>query len=278
MAEARERTIQAHDGFRLEASEWEIPDAPTVVLVAPATAVRRRLYAAFADALAARGLAVLTWDWRGTGGSRPQSLRGFAATMRQWAELDLAAAIAWARRRHPKARIAVLGHSFGGQALGLVPDPRAFDRAVTVAAQSGYFGHWPRPRRYVYALLWTVVVPLLCSLCGYFPASRLGLGEDLPAGVARQWARWCRRREYLGDYSGHERMRAPLLAFGFSDDPYAPPRAVAALHRHYPVVTRRSVTPREAGVRRLGHFGFFRLGSGHSLWREAADWLSDGRS
>lgn len=278
MVDACDTPLPALDAFPLGASRWEVPNPVAVVLVAPATGVRRRLYRDFAGALAAHRLAVLTWDWRGTGDSRPSSLRGFAATMRQWAELDLGGAIVWARRRHPNARLAVVGHSFGGQALGLVPDPVVFDRAVTVAAQSGYWGHWPRPRRYLYAMLWTLVVPALCKTLGYFPSSRLGLGEDLPAGVALQWARWCRRPDYLGDYSGHGLLRAPLLAFGFTDDPYAPPAAVDALHRHYSAarVVRRRVSPRDAGVDHLGHFGFFRLGAGHPLWRQAADWLSGG--
>jgi predicted alpha/beta hydrolase len=278
MSACRDLAVRALDGFGLAASEWTASSPPVAVLMAPATGVRRRLYRAFADHLAGQGAAVLTWDWRGTGGSRPRSLRGFQATMREWGELDLGGTVAWARHRHPGARLGVVGHSFGGQALGLVPDPAVFDRAMTVAAQSGYWGHWPVSRRPLYLALWTVVVPVLCALFGYFPARRLGLGEDLPAGVARQWARWCRRRAYLGDWTGHERVRAPLLAVSFPDDPYAPPPAVVALHSHYrgADVEQRVVTARQAGVERIGHFGYFRLGDGHPLWAEAWAWLSAG--
>ena len=38
------------------------------------------------------------------------------------------------------------------------------------------------------AVLWHGVMPLVTRVVGYFPAQILGLGEDIPAGVAMQWA------------------------------------------------------------------------------------------
>ncbi|HKG91465.1 MAG TPA: hypothetical protein VKA84_06235, partial [Gemmatimonadaceae bacterium] len=221
------------------------------------------------------GFGVLTWDWRGTGDSRPARLRGFPATMRDWATKDLAGAISWAEARAPAgAALLGVGHSFGGQAMGLAPNRDRLRALVTVAAQSGYFGHWPAPARYGYALLWHVGMPVLARAVGYFPAHRLGLGEDLPRGVALEWARWCRRPEYLGDWSGHAAFAAPLLTVGFDDDPIAPPRAVEALHVRYgsPDKRRRQVRAEELGVRRIGHFGFFRP-TAEPLWREVVEWV-----
>ena len=68
------------------------------VLVASATAVPRQYYARFAGHLAARGFGVMTFDYRGVGGSRPSSLRGFACRMRDWAALDIPAAVDFAAR------------------------------------------------------------------------------------------------------------------------------------------------------------------------------------
>ena len=145
--------VSAADGFALAAS-WFGPIEPErVVLVVPATGVRRRLYDAFGRFLAERGFGTLTWDWRGTGGSRPARLQAFEGSMRDWAERDLAGAISWATERFPSARLYGVGHSFGGQAVGLASNARRLRGLVTVAAQSGYWGHWPRPQRYGYALL-----------------------------------------------------------------------------------------------------------------------------
>jgi predicted alpha/beta hydrolase len=272
-----ELTIPATDDFPLAASYRGSPAATSVVLVAPAVGVRRGLYDGFAGYLAAAGFGVLTWDWRGTGGSRPQGrrgLRGFRATMRNWAARDLGGAIAWASGRFPGARLLGVGHSFGGQAFGIADNADRVSALMTVAAQSGWWGHWPRPARYELAALWHVVVPALSNALGYFPGRALGLGEDLPQGVALEWARWCRNPEYFGDWRGHERFTAPLLSFAIADDPYAPAAAVAALHAHYgsPVRAFRSVRPEDLGLARIGHFGFFRP-TARALWDESVTWL-----
>ncbi|MFN2567339.1 MAG: alpha/beta fold hydrolase [Gemmatimonadaceae bacterium] len=248
-------TIRATDEFSLAGTEFgDGARAERVVLIAPATGVRRRLYRPFAEFLAAEGFAVVTWDWRGTGDSRPKSLRAFRVTMREWGERDLAGVIDWATVRYPDARLLVVGHSFGGQAVGLAPNRDRVRGLVTVGAQSGYWGHWPRPKRYLYAVLWYVAMPLVTDLAGYFPARLFRLGEDLPRGVALQWARWCRTPSYLGDWSGHRAFAAPILAIGFMDDPFAPPAAVDALHTRYGSrkQQRWSIAPEELGAARIG--------------------------
>ena len=271
-------SIQATDGFAIAATEFAAgPSTDRVVLVAPATGVKRQLYSPFAEFLAGAGFTVITWDWRGTGDSRPASLRGFQATMRDWGTRDLPGIIGWATNRYPGARLTAFGHSFGGQSIGLAPNRGRLRALATVGAQSGYWGHWPRPRRYAYAALWYIAMPLAARVAGYFPARLFRLGEDLPRDVALQWARWCRTPAYLGDWSGHREFTAPILAIGFMDDVFAPPAAVDALHARYgtrPQKQKRwSIAPDELGAERIGHFGFFRPGVTPTLWRDVADWL-----
>ncbi len=70
-------TIPARDGYPLGATlhlPCQVPFG--LVLVHAATAVPARYYAPFAAALAGRGLAALTYDYRGIGASRPPKLRG----------------------------------------------------------------------------------------------------------------------------------------------------------------------------------------------------------
>jgi predicted alpha/beta hydrolase len=166
--------------------------------------------------------------------------------------------------------------------LGLTPYAGVVAAAVFVGAQSGYYGHWPAPRAQLYAALWYVLVPLAVRLRGYFPARQLGFGgEDLPAGVALEWARWCRTPHYLSDDAGaplrpfFATVRAPIRAYSFADDPYATARAVDALldfYRNAPT-SHAHLRPEQAGARAIGHFGFFRAGRCPALWREAAAWL-----
>lgn len=251
---------------------------PRTVLIAAATGVPRQFYRRFARWLAReRGFTVLTWDWRGIGGSRPDSLRGFEATMRDWGEKDLTGAIRWAAERNPDHTLVGVGHSFGGQGIGLAPNRDRIQRLVTVAVQTGYYGHWPWHQRLFFMGLWHVAVPTLTPLFGYFPSHRIGLGEDLPAGVARQWARWCSRREYMGEYEGHGSFQAPVLGFAFSDDLYGPRSAIEWMHSKYggPVEVRY-LDPEEVGAESVGHMGFFREGRVPGLWDQAARFLAGG--
>lgn len=267
--------FQAVDGFALAATFYGHYQQAPLVLIAPATGVRRSYYHAFAKFLVERGYNVLTWDWRGVGDSRPASLKGFEASLRDWGEWDLEGAILWAGRVFPNAPLIAIGHSFGGLALGLADSNQKLRAIVTVASQSGYWGHWPRPDRYRLAALWYVGMPLLSRVLGYFPASRLGAGEDLPRGVALQWARWARTPDYLPHFSGHRRVHAPLLSYSFSDDAFAPRAAVEALHREYgnARVTRRYLTPAGLGVKSIGHFSFFRPNALPGVWEDTVKWL-----
>jgi predicted alpha/beta hydrolase len=249
------------------------------VIVNGATAVPQSYYDAFASNLAARGMRVVTYDYRGIGRSRPGALRGFQATMSDWAERDARAVFAHVRERF-LGPVALVGHSFGGQLLGLVDELGQANGMLLVGAQFGYYGHWPAFDRARYALLWRAAVPLLTAGFGYLPG-RAGLGADLPAGVAREWARWCSHPDYLMGYNPaarerFARLRAPIAFYSFSDDDYAPAGAVQALLSVLPgaSVQHQRISPRDLGVEAIGHFGFFRRRFEQSLWADAASFLT----
>jgi predicted alpha/beta hydrolase len=95
-------TIHARDGFHLAADLFLPRGTPrAAALVAPAMGVPRAFYAPFGSHLAESGIAALTVDYRGIGGSRNGTLRGFRAELHDWAEQDLAGALdAIASRAH----------------------------------------------------------------------------------------------------------------------------------------------------------------------------------
>ncbi len=64
-------------------------------------------------------------------------------------------------------------------------------------------------------------------------------------------------------------VRSPLVSISFTDDEYMSARNTASLHGLYsgaPQVARR-ISPADAGVARIGHFGFFRGKFAEPLWR-----------
>ena len=274
-------TLVTEDGFPLAATRYLAHGTRRgLALIAPATGVRMGYYRPFAEALAARGWDVLTWDWRGIAASRHGvSWRDQRLTMRAWGERDLAAAIAWADRRDAQAPVVLVGHSFGGQAVGLAPNAGRLAAVALVAAQVGWYGHWPMPHRALLWGLWHLAMPIGAVVLGRFPSSRVGMGEDLPEHVAREWARWCRRREALGDWGGHARLTIPVAGWSFADDPFAPRAAAEALTEKYASATVRHhhhVSPKEQDVASIGHFGFFRAGRVPRLWDDIFRFLEGG--
>ncbi len=283
-------TFPAEDGYALGATLFLPRRAKQhAVLINSATAVPRRIYRKFASYLARRGSAVLTYDYRGVGDSRqhamigynkPKSLVGFKATMVDWAALDITAAVKWMRERYPNLPLAYVGHSFGGQALGLLADNTEVKRALLVAAQAGYWKLMASPERYrVYALLNFVGMPLTRAL-GYMPGWA-GVGEDLPKGVFEQWTRWLMSPRYLFDepnlkaLSNFTRYTGALRSIGLSDDPWATRPAIELLASGFKSTTPDiiTITPADVDAKAIGHLGFFRPEHRDTLWRGAAEWL-----
>lgn len=273
-------TLVASDGYPLAATRFRARgEVRGVVVIGAATGVRQSYYRAYACYLASRGFDALTWDWRGIADSchevAPSDTR---LTMRAWGEEDLETALAWGRARAGDKPLLYVGHSFGGQALGLAPEGRNVQRAVFVGSAHGYYGHWAQPERLALGALWYALMPVTARLLGRFPSSRIGFGEDLPAGVALEWARWCRNPDFFGTWDRHATLRLPLLAYSFTDDWIAPHRAVDALLAQYrlAVKTHWHLNPRHLGTGTIGHFGFFREGIAPGLWQESADFLGAG--
>lgn len=271
--------VPALDGFPL-AVRIQPPQgtARATVLVHSATAARQAYYGRFAELLAHHGVRVVTYDYRGIGGSRPASLRGFEASMRAWGELDAPAMHRYVRARYGEPLVSI-GHSFGGQALGLSDALGDSDGIVLAGAQLGYFRHWPARDRAKLALIWYGLVPTLTRTVGYLPGWS-GIGEELPAGVADEWARWCRSPGYYLDHvpEARARLRAidrPILALSASDDEFAPRPAIDAFLAELPnaSIEHRHLIPAELGVKRIGHFGFFRHSLRGTVWCEILDFV-----
>jgi predicted alpha/beta hydrolase len=273
-----EIALRAADGYRLGATLYR-PDAANgcALQVNAAAGVRQEYYAKFAAYFAARGFSVLTFDYRGVGRSRYADVRSATARLADWAELDASAALEFLLGEG--LRVMAACHSFGGASLGLVRGAERFAAAFAVGSQSCYWRHWHGAWRPGMWLLTRALLPAATRLCGYFPGALLGQGENLPAGVALDWAAACREPDYLAAAPAARerfaRLRVPLRLYSVTDDVYAPPAAVDALARLYPGAASevKRIAPAELGEDSLGHFGFFRERFRDTLWRDAHDWL-----
>ena len=271
--------IPAIDGYELGGTVFRPRDRETAgtVIINGATAVPHRFYRRLGAALADAGYATVTYDFRGIGASRGGSLRGFDADMTDWALSDMAGVIDWAQRSVPSDRTFLLGHSFGGQTAGMLDNVDHVTGMATFSSQSGHWRFQGAEQKWIVAFHVHVTLPAMSSAFGYAPWSAFGAGEDLPKGVATQWASWCRKPNYLFDdpslpLERYEAFTAPVLAYSFDDDKWGTAEAVDDMMLRYPNVERRHVIPSEVGLDSIGHMGYFRESSA-SLWPELIDWL-----
>lgn len=284
---SRDLFFPAADGYQLAATlhapaAAEAAGAP-VTVIGSAVAVRRRFYDLFARALADRGRPVLTFDYRGIGGSRPSTLAGFAARMRDWGSKDIAGALAWASDAFPGRDIHWVGHSFGGFGIGLAHNNHLVRRHLGIATPYTYWGLMEGLEKWRVGLMMSTAVPLLVPLVGRLPGRFIG-GEDLPAGIALEWARWIRNPEMffddptLPERANFARLEAPLCFMRFADDAWSSDAGVARLATRFPrSATARilRVEPEDAGGP-IGHFGFFKPRLANVLWPQAMAWLEAG--
>src|SRR5437868_1080210 len=113
--------IVTGDGHRIRACFFRPAGEPKgLALIVPAMGTPQTYYQRFAQWLAAQGYVAATFDYRGTGLSRAGSLRGFDADIFDWARLDCAAMVGALGDAHPSLPLYWIGHSLGGQILGLV--------------------------------------------------------------------------------------------------------------------------------------------------------------
>lgn len=266
-------TFPADDGYELH-GRWYEPngEARGVVLIVPAMATTAAYYGTFASWLRDRGFAVMTFDYRGYGESLDGPMREVKNDLVRWA-LDARDALDHAHVRAGGRPVTWLGHSLGGQVLPFAEHAKA-ERAISVAAGTGYWKHNTPGARRKAPVLWKVIAPSAIAVAGYFPGKRLRILGDLPPNVMRQWARWCMDSDYLlGELPGmRERFAAvdiPMVSISFTDDELMSATSISTLDALYTAVdeVRMRYTPEQLGVDRMGHFGFFRHNQ-VDLWDE----------
>jgi predicted alpha/beta hydrolase len=275
-------TLRACDARALGALLLESPRARGALAINGATGFRREFYLKFAAYCAQRGYPPLVYDYRGIGASARAPLGAEDARMSDWGRLDMPAALEALAVRYPQLPLCTVGHSVGGQLIGCMPNQARACAHLMIATSTGYWRRQRVPFRYQALIFWKLYGPLMLHRLGYVPRGVVWTGESLPRGVFLQWRKWCLNPAPFGPLldedmrnSQFAAVRAPLLAWGFGDDPIATPAAVEALLVSYPNahIERRWTMPAEAGVRSIGHHGFFSERHRDSLWRGALDWI-----
>ncbi|MEX0283258.1 MAG: alpha/beta fold hydrolase [Paracoccaceae bacterium] len=265
----QERTVQFQsDGVTL-CGTYFTPEADPVaaVVLNGATGVPHQVYRHFARWLVTeRGMACLTYDYRCFGASATSHPKQAQTNMTEWSMLDQPAARRELRRLCPGVPLWVIGHSLGGMTMPMQPEIEDVERMIGVACGLVHLADHPWPYRALASAFWFGPGKWATDMAGYLPGRRLGFGPDLPEGVYREWRDWCTSPRAFLPRIGKDlpwphwgRSGAPVELISFSDDQVCPPRCSDKLAALYDVrvTTRRTLTPTQFGLGKVGHLGAF---------------------
>lgn len=289
MVETSPVHLQCSDGYTLHGDIWLPANSAksackVTVLIAGATGVKATYYHRYAAYLAGQGIAALTFDYRGIGSSRPAAGTSLKVRWHQWGTEDIDAALRWIWTRYPASKVFVVGHSFGGFGAKLAASSAQIHGLLAVGAQHAYWGDYRKGHRLSFWWKWHLVMPFITALAGHFPGRRLGWLEDLPRGVALDWALGSADFTSRLGPAKHEAEKAlrsfsaPTLAIHAADDPFATPEAVQRALNYSPnsPAQRIEIHPSDYGVQEIGHFAPFHSRFRDTFWPSTVTWLLHG--
>lgn len=268
-------SITCADGYHLSARFYPTETSNKYpILLCPATGITKVFYHSFATWLNQQGYAVLSFDFRGIGESLHGALKNSNASIQDWGILDIPAAIEALLAQTQQEQVILLGHSAGGQLLGITPNYAKVAKVVAVSGSTGYVKNLKGRTKLLAPVMFNVIFPLGNFIKGYGPAKMIGMGENLPKNVAKQWAQFCGQAGYVTNAIGktitqdyHANIRCPITVLWSSDDEIATENNVKDLLRLYPHAQTKmhELKPQQFGHAHIGHMLMFKK-SHQNIW------------
>ena len=275
--------IECEDGVELAGTIY-IPTEKikAAVMIAPATGIKRQFYKAFSKHLSNNGFAVLTFDNRGIGESKGETINSSNPSLTNWGVLDMTAALEYLKGRFPNVDYHLIGHSAGGQLVGLMKNAKDLKSMFNFGSSSGSLQNAKYPFR-IKSFFWlNVFIPFSNFIFGHTKSQWVGMGEPLPKEVGREWTRWCNGTGYVyvdlnTKIKQHLYDELDFATFWVhaEDDEIANYENVKDMIRVYSKISAEilTISPQDYSFKDLGHMKFF-SSKRDQLWSLATDWLN----
>ncbi len=269
-------TISCADGYSLSGRFYQSKQSTQhlPILICPATGITQSFYHNFCEWLAEQGSNVLVFDFRGIGLSLHGPISQSDASIQDWGQLDIPAAIDVLLNKTQQQKVILLGHSAGGQLLGIVPNYKKVAQVISISGSTGHVKGLKGRTKRMAPVMFNIIFPVSSLIKGYGATNFLGMGENLPKKVAKQWAQFCSKPGYVINAIGktifedyHNEIQCPITVYWSSDDEIATETNVKDLLRLYPNAQTEMIElkPQEHGHKAIGHMLMFRK-SHQNLW------------
>ncbi|MCU4389482.1 alpha/beta fold hydrolase [Acinetobacter courvalinii] len=268
--------ISCKDGYQLAAQFYPVlnSDKPYPILICPATGITKNFYHAFAQWLNQQGYPVLSFDFRGIGESLHGALKDSTASINDWGMYDIPAAIEALLNRTQAEKVIIVGHSAGGQLLGIASNYHKVAKVLAIAGSTGHVKGLKGKTKVLAPVMFNIIFPVSSLVKGYGATQFIGMGENLPKNVAKQWAEFCSKPGYVMNAIGktifedyHQQIQCPITSFWATDDEIATHSNVKDLLRLYPNAQTKLIelNPQQLGYKRIGHMLMFKK-SHQKIW------------
>jgi len=275
--------IKCEDAFELSGTLYNPMIIKAAIMIAPATGIKKQFYDPFAKFLSDNGYGVLTFENRGIGDSKGNSINGVNASLVNWGKLDMTAVLEKLKHVFPNVDYHLIGHSAGGQLVGLMKNAKELKTIFNYGSSSGSLKYSKYPFRLKSSFWLNFYIPVSNFLFGHTKSQWVGMGEPLPKLVASEWSRWCNGKGYLKvdlDDSIKEHLYDELTLKSMwlhaEDDEIANYENVKDMIRVYSKITANIITlsPEKHGYKEIGHMKFFSF-KRKKLWDFALNWLKE---
>ena len=275
----------AADGFLLSAFLAEPKTSSKgVILLCTGLGIPKEFYKKYVAFLSEQGYTALVFDYRGINLSKDKAISEEVINLRNWGSKDMVGAVTWLKDKYPQQALYLFGHSIGGQVAGLMENYKLIDRYIFFCSTTGHYTAFGFPLNIFTWFMFQIHIPITTRLFGYMPQSLTYRGVSIAKGVALEWARWSRQRDYIRAFFGksitseyYADISQSIDWIYFTDDPIATKKAVGSMLDYYPnaPITPHLLNPSDLNLPRIGHSGFF-TSKGISLWKYPLDLLEKG--
>lgn len=266
--------INTYENRKISCQLFESSSSNVILVIASAMGVKQSFYQGFSEFAKENGISVITFDYSGIGSSLYGDIKSQRDSLYSWGNRDLEAVINYSIEKFPNHKKVVLGHSIGGQLIGLTPSIVNLDKIILMSAQSGYWGFWKGFNKVKMFLNWHLLFPILTYFIGFMPSKKFSKMENLPVNVAKEWAKWCRNPNYLFDYFSEDKtffnkIKCEITSVSFDDDFFAPKKSVDWLSGKFQnaALKRKHLFPNDFNVSKIGHFDVFKSNFKNSIWK-----------
>lgn len=276
--------IITKDKIPLRGTMYKSKNAKAVILLNSATATKTVYYRPFIEFLVRNDFHVFSWNYRGICESKLTTLKGSEYKYSDIGIYDIPAVIDYLKSSFPNLPLLCVGHSAGGQQIGLAYNFDKIDGLVVVAASAGYYPYLPFFYRLKAIFFFKIFSPISGFIYKYVVASKLNLMEDLPTPFVKEWGEWCGEKElfFSPKYKNflpegaYKNFKIPIHVFVADDDEICTEKNMHNFWKNVSSSQEIKFTRYESSTfpkKAVGHFGYFKK-ENQIIWNDILNALN----